>query len=105
MAAITQEDSGLPMIVYVFPKNSQHIPHIKIQKDYASTVSSDFFSITIEDEPEVIGDTRKIKKSDIGLAKRWVKINIKPLTDYWTGKERSTKKVLNELIKVTGGLC
>lgn len=100
MAAIIQEDSGLPMIVYVFRNHLQHIPHIKIQRDYASTVSGDFFSITIEDKPEVMGDTGEFKKPDIVLAKRWVKINMKLLTDYWTGRERSTKKVLNELIKV-----
>ena len=101
MANIIQEDSGLPMIIYISPKSAGLSPQVRVQKDYSSNISTDLFSITIENRPKVIGDTGEIKKSDIKLVKDWVKINTGLLTDYWTGKEHSTKKVLNELIKLS----
>ncbi len=101
MANIIQEDSGLPMIIYISPKSVGLSPRVRVQKDYSSNISTDLFSITIENRPKVIGDTGEIKKSDIKLVKDWVKINTKLLTDYWTGKEHSTRKVLNELIKLS----
>jgi len=100
MANIIQEDSGLPMIVYISPKNAAHGPRIKVQKDYSTRVSGDFFSLTIEADPKIKGEMGEIKISDVKLVKKWIKINITLLLDYWTGKERSTKKVLNDLKKI-----
>ena len=100
MANITQDDTGLPVVVYISPKNANHGPRIKVQKDYSTNISTDFFAISIEDKPKVIGNIGKIQATDIELVIKWILLNKELLLDYWNQKENSTKKVLNNLKKI-----
>lgn len=41
------------------------------------------FTVTVEEEPKVIGDKGKISKADVGLVKDWVKVNLAKLVAIW----------------------
>lgn len=101
IANIIQDDSGLPTIIYISPKNANHGPRIKVQKNYSDNIQNNFFSVTISDNPSVIGkDTGDIKDKDIQLIKKWIIKNKQILLDYSNGTEKSTKTVLNKLQKI-----
>lgn len=101
MANIVQEYTGLPMIIWISPKMSNHGPRIKAQNDYSNKVlSNKLFSITIEDSPRVIGDTGKLEKKDLELIKRFVIDNRSVLMDYWNGIEIDLFKVIKRFKKI-----
>ena len=77
--------TGLLFVVYVSPKGrSTHGPRIKASNKYGDKTSEgDWFTITIADEPQVIGDSEPIKRKDVQMAKRWVQINEDKLLEVW----------------------
>lgn len=78
--------TGLPFVVYVSPKgNAAHGPRIKASNKYGEKASEgDWFTITIEDQPHVIGDrSTSLKRSDVQMAKNWVQANKDELLKIW----------------------
>lgn len=85
MSNIRPDKTGLKMVIWIFPYTGKesHWARIKVAKHYGNKVSSDLFTITIENEPEVIGDTGDIKPSDVVKVIDFVKRNKKVLMQVW----------------------
>lgn len=95
MANLKPEETGLPVIVYVSDKgNSQHGPRIKVQNDYSSKVTNDWFSITIETNAKVPNSQShikiKVKDKDLVKVKQWISLNKDLLLKYWNGAITTT---------------
>ena len=101
MANVRKNRTGLPMIIWISPKYANHGARIKVQKTYGNNVDfGNTFSLTVEDNPRVFGNTGEIKQSDIELAKEFVKLNKQALLDYWTGAEEDTANAIFNLVRV-----
>ena len=85
MTNLRPKRTGLLFVVYVSPKGrSTHGPRITASNKYGDKTSEgDWFTITIADEPQVIGDSESIKRRDVQSAKRWVQINKDKLLQVW----------------------
>jgi len=90
MANIRPKNSGLSMCIYVSDKDnvkSQHSARIKVSKNYGDKISkNNTFSITISDNPEVVGNTGDIKEKDINELKQFIIKNKELLLNYWNLK-------------------
>lgn len=77
--------TGLLFVVYVSPKgNAAHGPRILAPNKYGEKVrEGDWFTITIEDQPHVIGDCAALKRCDVEMAKKWVLVNKDALLKMW----------------------
>ena len=66
MANVVKNKSGLPMNIWISQSFPKHTPRIKAQKNYAEKVEKfNFFNLTIDNNPEVIGDIGIIKIKDV----------------------------------------
>jgi len=77
--------TGLLFVVYVSPKGRvAHGPRIKASNKYGEKASEgDWFTITIEHQPQVIGDSTGLKRCDVQMAKKWVQVNKDELLKIW----------------------
>jgi hypothetical protein len=101
MANVVKEQTGLPFIIWISPKMSSHGARIKVQGDYSNKLRKDLlFTVTISDEPKVIGDTGELSESDINLAKEFVKLNMEVLLDYWNEVDVNLASIFSKLKKV-----
>ena len=99
MSNIRKSESGLPVNIWASYKNASHGPRIKVQTNYGTKMTDDFFSITISDEPKVIGKTGEIKSSDIILVKKFIMLNKELLLKFWKD-EIGASDVFNNLKKL-----
>lgn len=87
MANYRKNKTGLPVIIYISDKQNvkgKHGPRIKVSKTYGENMSTKgLFTVTISDNPEVIGNTGDIKKKDIKKIKTFILLNKKVLLEYW----------------------
>jgi len=85
MTNLRPERTGLPFVVYVSLKDGvAHGPRIKVSNQYGEKASTgDWFTITIEDQPHVIGDSTGLKRCDVQMAKKWVRANKDELLKIW----------------------
>lgn len=85
MSNIRPDKTGLDMVIWIFPFTGKegHWARIKVSKHYGNKVSSDLFTITIEDKPEVIGDTGEISNKDIQKVVDFIKKNKLTLLKVW----------------------
>ena len=98
MANIKQSTSGLPVIIFISPKGrANHGHRVKVQNNYSSnTQEGNFFSITISEDPEIIGDIGEVKSSDLRKIREFVIKNKEVLLDYWNDKI-DTAEVIEKL--------
>ena len=84
-ANFRKSELGLPVNIYVGDKDGvPPYPTIKAQADYNYDFDKlNVLIITIEKNPAVKGDTRKLKQRDIEKVKDLVKINFEVLLKYW----------------------
>lgn len=98
MSNYGKEDTKLPCVVYLSNRiGVNHGPRIKVNADYGDRWSGKSFSITITDVPVVIGDTAKVKQSDIETIKDWIRLNKNTLLAYWN--EQITARALDRSLK------
>lgn len=84
MVNLGKNTTKLPVIIYISDNRGvNHGPRIKVNSEYGNTWSGSSFTITIDAEPRVIGDTKKIKKDDMLDIIDWVKLNKEILLSYW----------------------
>ena len=85
MTILRPKRTGLPFVVYVSPKgNVAHGPRIQAANKYGEKASEgDWFTITIEDQPLVIGESTGLKRCDVQMAKQWVRVNKDKLLNIW----------------------
>ena len=97
MANLGKRTTKLPCIVYISDKKGvTHGARIKVNSDYGDRWSGNSFTITISDNPVVIGNTYKIKQSDIEDIKDWVALNKNSLLKYWN-EQIDIAELLDEL--------
>lgn len=85
VASLRPRRTGLSFVVYVSPRGHvAHGPRIKASNKYGEKASEgDWFTITIEDQPQVIGDSTGLKRHDVQMAKKWVQVNKDELLKIW----------------------
>lgn len=87
MANIRQDITGLPVIIWISIKMSNHGPRIKVQQNYSKKAAKDLmFSVTIENAPKIIGDTGNLKQDDINKVVEFVIEHKNILLQYWNDK-------------------
>lgn len=89
MSNLTKDESGLDHIVYVSTKQGvNHGPRVKVGVDKSNYWTGKTFTVTIQAEPVIIGDTEKIKRSELNDIVDWVKLNREYLLHYWHQKDK-----------------
>lgn len=93
MANVRPDETGLKMVIYISPRMGvKHGPRIKVSTFYGEKIykgnycklfGKRYFSITIEDEPRVIGKTGDIKLEDVKKACQFVQENKIILLKLW----------------------
>ena len=97
MANISQNTTGLDVIIWVQTNNTQstgkhNLPRIKFQNNTATKIqTNELIPISISDTPKILlknNDLNKIKisQAQINELKRWIMKNKKILIDYWKEK-------------------
>ena len=103
MANVRPNKTGLSMVIWIFPQTGKekHWARIKVQKKYGEKAINDMFSITISDNPEIIGnqDVGEIKIKDIEKIKNFIKKNKNALLSVWND-EVAPDEIINNFIKV-----
>ena len=108
MANISQNNTGLDVIIWVQTNNTQSIgkhnlPRIKFQNNTATKIQiNELIPISISDEPKILlknNDLNKIKisQAQINDVKLWIVKNKEILIDYW--KEKITTDELFQKLK------
>ena len=75
MANAGPKITGLSMAIYISEKNAPHGPRIKVPTSYGYTICQGSFSVTVEENPQVIGDVGGIKPVDVERVKEFVIVN------------------------------
>ncbi len=108
MANISQNTTGLDVIIWVQTNNTQstgkyNLPLIKFQNNTATKIQiNELIPISISDEPKILlknNDLNKIKisQAQINVIKQWIIKNKEILIDYW--EEKITTDELFQKIK------
>lgn len=84
MSTVHPEETGLPMVVFISIKNAEHGCRLKVSQIYGTKVRfAQWFSMTVEDEPRITGDTGDIKTKDIQQVKEFIRLNRHVILDFW----------------------
>ena len=84
MSNVTPKRTGLPMVIYISVKYASHGCRLKVSQIYGNkTRFGKWFSMTVEDEPRIIGDTGDIKLKDIQLVTDFCRLNMRTILDFW----------------------
>ena len=97
MANISQNTTGLDVIIWVQTNNTQspgkhNLPQIKFQNNTSTKIQiNELIPISISDEPKILlknNDLNKIKisQAQINEVKQWIVKNQEILIDYWQEK-------------------
>ena len=112
MATISQNTTGLDVIIWVQTNNTQstgkhNLPRIKFQNNTATKIQiNELIPISISDNPKILlknNDLNKIKisQTQINGIKQWIMKNKEILIDYW--EEKITTDELFQKLKVVIG--
>ena len=112
MATISQNTTGLDVIIWVQTNNTQstgkhNLPRIKFQNNTATKIQiNELIPISISDDPKILlknNDLNKIKisQTQINGIKQWIMKNKEILIDYW--EEKITTDELFQKLKVVMG--
>ncbi len=86
MSDYRQDETGLPMIVFVSPRGfaKEPNPRIKVQQDYSEKWTSN--TVNVDIETFEIAGTWKLKTKDFDLVKKWIELNKELIQFYWDNK-------------------
>ena len=108
MATISQNTTGLDVIIWVTQSTGKHnLPLIKFQNNTATKIQiNELIPISISDDPKILlknNDLNKIKisQTQINGIKQWIMKNKEILIDYW--EEKITTDELFQKLKVVIG--
>ena len=88
------------MTIYVSNKNARHGPRINVSQQYGDRMNaSELFSMTIEEDPRIIGKPGTIRVSDIRKVGEFIQANRELLLDYWY--QEPPLDTLDMLLKLT----
>lgn len=102
MASLAPVETGLPMMIWASPRNAPHGPQVKVQQQYGDRVCvNQWFSVTIEDNPSILGYQGDILNADVEQVKEFSLVNKVLLLAYWEQKENVyTSSLLAQLRKI-----
>lgn len=81
-------------------KESKHGPRIKVSNIHGKYSPEDNFSLTVEDEPRVIGRC-KLKSEHLEDAKDWIRLNKEHLHKVWhTGHDMDPQELIDGFKKI-----
>ncbi len=80
MSNIWPKSTGLKEVIWVSVKNANHGPRIKVYQ--GNTLSGPNFTVTIDDDPKVIG-TSFVTQKELDRIFEFIKLNKTNLIDYW----------------------
>ena len=80
MSNLWSSRTGLDEVIWVSVKNANHGPRIKVYQ--GNTLSGPNFTVTIEDEPQVIGDCF-VKTKELNRIFEFIQLNKENLVKYW----------------------
>lgn len=86
MADARPEATGLPMTICIIvsDRNARHRPRIQVSRQYGDRMNADeLFSMTIEEDPRIIGKPGTIRVSGRRKVQRFIQINRAVLLGYW----------------------
>lgn len=85
MTNLRPKRTGLPFVVYFSPKGSAaHGPRIKASNEYGEKASeNDWFTITVKDQPQVIGNSIGLESCDVLMGQQRVRVNKDELLTIW----------------------
>jgi len=93
MTNVWPEDSGLPFVVWISPKQSPHDVRVKVS---ASTKPlPTVASVSVRPEIEVVAG--KLSNRDLALVRQWIELNRQVILDHWEGKMPSSRAALEAL--------
>ena len=99
MANLVQRDTGLPFVVWIFPRgNARHDVRVKVSRG-PRALPSDMVSVAIRPTVHVVEG--KMSASDLKLLSRWVELNRDVLVLYCDGDIESTKDAINLIRPIT----
>ncbi len=79
---------GYPWFLYIGPENAKHGCRLKVSQFYGAKMRvGQWFFMTVEHKPHIIGDTGEIKLKDIKLVQDFIIINIRVILDFWEQDE------------------
>ena len=83
MANLQPKETGLKPIVFISSKGgAKHGPRVKVSNIVGKFDHKDHFTITVEHEPRVIGNS-KLNSQHLDDVKDWVKLNHDHLHKVW----------------------
>lgn len=94
-------ENNIGIKIWIAPRLVNASPRFMVQKDYSRRTSKNYFMITIEDKPSVIGDTGVIKDEDIDFIKRYVVETKDFWLKYWNRQTADSMSFVNALQKVS----
>lgn len=100
MARIKEQDSGIPVVIYVSTKQSvkeQHGPRIKVSNIKNTFSDSDNFAIDISKNPGPIAGKVKLKHDEVEDICDWIKLNYGALMKYWNDEYSSDAMFFAEI--------
>ena len=99
MANLVQRDTGLPFVVWIFPKgNARHDVRVKVSSG-PKAVPSEMVSVAIRPTVHVIEG--KMSASELKLLSKLVELNRDVLVRSWDGDIESTKEAINLIRPIT----
>ncbi len=101
MANLFQEDTGLPMIIWVSERgHTQHGPRIKVSKSHSAKVDIyNTVSVSITNKPEIVAG-EGLSNRDLKLITDYILLNKETLLAYWNN-EISTLTLARKLIRLS----
>lgn len=101
MTGISPKRSGLCVFIWVSSKgSSKHGPRIKVSNTLGKFDTSDNFSISIEDAPEIKVGVSKIKTEYLEDAMDWIKLNRVHLLKIWYSDTLDSQDHIDGIVKL-----
>ena len=101
MTGISPKRSGLCVFIWVSSKGSnKHDPRIKVSNTLGKFDTSDNFSISIEDKPEIKIGVSKIKTEYLEDALDWIKLNRTHLLKIWHSDTLDSQDHIDGIMKL-----
>lgn len=101
---IPKKKTGLPVVVYVSPRQGSHNCRIKFQNQYGDNViPSQYIPFLVQDNPEVDKKCKvpvKLSNKELNQIKQWILQNRTVIEDYWYGRIDNPQVLLSKLTKL-----
>ena len=96
------EFTGLPMVIWIGPKNAQHGPRIKVQRNYVQRMDpNNLFCVSVTDKPKIVaGNQGEITNIDLQKIFKWIILNKIVLLKVWNMEYKTFVGLEKDLIKV-----